>query len=178
MINWKEIYEDTIKKICESDANIFDNIVEIEKPDFSADLIFNENSNENALFRYKLDENATEEDYKKFVEYIYNYIGEDINVFLPKNEEKEEENDMEEAKIRRLLKEYGAEDKEIENFMEDLKDTKEEIEEKEEDEEEFVLSPKNLEVLKATEEGKDLIMKAPEMTKEELKKAVYDFLKK
>lgn len=92
--------------------------------------------------------------------------------------EKEEENDMEEAKIRRLLKEYGAEDKEIENFMEDLKDTKEEIEEKEEDEEEFVLSPKNLEVLKATEEGKDLIMKAPEMTKEELKKAVYEFLKK
>jgi len=92
--------------------------------------------------------------------------------------EKEEENDMEEAKIRRLLKEYGAEDKEIENFMEDLKNTKEEIEEKEEDEEEFVLSPKNLEVLKATEEGKDLIMKAPEMTKEELKKAVYEFLKK
>lgn len=178
MINWKEIYEDTIKKICEADANIFDNIVEIEKPNFSAYLIFNENSNENALFRYKLNENATEEDYKKFVEYIYNYIGEDINDFLPKNEEKEEENDMEEAKIRRLLKEYGAEDKEIENFMEDLKNTKEEIEEKEEDEEEFVLSPKNLEVLKATEEGKDLIMKAPEMTKEELKKAVYEFLKK
>lgn len=92
--------------------------------------------------------------------------------------EKEEENDMEEAKIRRLLKEYGAEDKEIDNFMEDLKDTKEEIEEKEEDEEDFVLSPKNLEVLKATEEGKDLIMKAPEMSKEELKKAVYEFLKK
>jgi len=46
------------------------------------------------------------------------------------------------------------------------------------DNDEFVLSPKNLEVLKATEEGKDLIMKAPEMTKEELKKAVYEFLKK
>lgn len=46
------------------------------------------------------------------------------------------------------------------------------------DDDEFVLSPKNLEVLKATEEGKDLIMKAPEMTKEELKKAVYEFLKK
>lgn len=48
----------------------------------------------------------------------------------------------------------------------------------EEEDDEFVLSPKNLEVLKATEEGKDLIMKAPEMTKEELKKAVYEFLKK
>ena len=95
-----------------------------------------------------------------------------------KNDTEKEENDMEEAKIRRLLKEYGAEDKEIENFMEDLKDTKEEIEEKEDEDDEFVLSPKNLEVLKATEEGKDLIMKAPEMSKEELKKAVYEFLKK
>lgn len=178
MINWKEIYENTLKKICEADSNIFDNIVEIERPEFTVDLIENPNANENSLYSFKLNENATENDYKDFVEYIYGYIGEDINDFLPKNDTEKEENDMEEAKIRRLLKEYGAEDKEIENFMEDLKDTKEEIEEKEEDEEEFVLSPKNLEVLKATEEGKDLIMKAPEMTKEELKKAVYEFLKK
>lgn len=95
------------------------------------------------------------------------------------NEEKGE-NEMEEKKIRDLLKRYGAEDNEIENFMADLKDTKEEIEEeieeKIEEDDDYVLSPKNLEVLKATEEGKDLIMRAPEMTKEELKKAIYDFL--
>lgn len=91
------------------------------------------------------------------------------------NEEKGE-NEMEEKKIRDLLKRYGAEDNEIENFMADLKDTKEEIKEEIEEDDDYVLSPKNLEVLKATEEGKDLIMRAPEMTKEELKKAIYDFL--
>lgn len=177
-MDWKKIYEKTLKDLCEESIDEFDSIVEIEEPEFTVDLIDNPNANENSLYSFKLDDKATEEDYKNFVEYIYGYIGEDINDFLPKNDTEKEENDMEEAKIRRLLKEYGAEDKEIENFMEDLKDTKEEIEEKEEDEEDFVLSPKNLEVLKATEEGKDLIMKAPEMTKEELKKAVYEFLKK
>ena len=36
---------------------------------------------------------------------------------------------MEETKIRKLLKKYGAEDNEIENFMQDLADFKEDIEE-------------------------------------------------
>lgn len=183
MINWKEIYENTLKKICEADSSDFYEIVEIERPEFSSELVKNENATENSLFTFKLDDNATEEDYKNFVTYIYGYIGEDINDYIvsveeetTKPNEEKGENEMEEKKIRDLLKRYGAEDNEIENFMADLKDTKEEIEEEIEEDEDYVLSPKNLEVLKATEDGKDLIMRAPEMTKEELKKAIYDFL--
>lgn len=127
-------------------------------------------------------------------------------VDLVENEEKEGENDMEEAKIRRLLKEYGAEDREIENFMDDLANFKEDIEEEQkevqppkkenpldeedeaengtgipfddEDEEEYILNAHNLELLKKTEEGKNLIMHAPEMEKSKLKSAILDYLSK
>ena len=210
-MNWKNIYEETLKNICEADSNDFDVIVEVERPDFTSELVENENASENALFSFKLDENATEEDYKKFVEYIYNYIGEDIYDYI--NEEKDG-NDMNTDKIRELLKKYGAEDKEIENFMNDLKDYKEDIEdlndaiedekkgaedyqemqevnkddsndelfeENEDDEEnhdDYLFNAKNLEILKATEEGKKLIIDAPKMAKEELAEAVKKLLSK
>lgn len=177
MINWKEIYTKTLKNICEADANIFDNIVEIERPNFVANLIENPNANDNSLFKLKLDDNATEEDYKNFVEYVYGYIGEDVNDYLPKEETKSEDNDMEENKIRALLKRYGAVDEEIENFMNDLADFKEEI--KEDDEEEF--SPYSSDImakLRETEEGKDILMKAPKMQRNEFINAVKDYLAK
>ena len=52
----------------------------------------------------------------------------DVDLVTENEEMKEEseDNEMEENKIRALLKRYGAEDKEIENFMEDLANYKEE----------------------------------------------------
>lgn len=81
----------------------------------------------------------------------------------------------EQAKIRKLLQEYGADGKEIENFMQDLADYKEDAEE---DDDFNYLDGDTMTKLKATEEGKDLILNAPKMAKEELKKAIMDYLSK
>ena len=125
-----------------------------------------------------------------------------------------EDADMKEENIKKLLKRYGAEEKEIENFINDLKEMKddveqmdefekdekkgskeyedfanennidendEELEEMAEDEEEhqdFLFNAKNIALLKATEEGKDLIMNAPKMAKEELEEAIREYLSK
>lgn len=179
MINWKEIYEKTLRDICEEDENYFNNIVELERPEFQGDLIKNPNAKENSLFALMLDDNATDEDYKRFVEYIYGYIGEDINDYL-NNEEttktESEDTDMEADKIRNLLKRYGAVDEEIENFMTDLYETKDEMKD---DEEDFnYLDGDTMTKLKATKEGQDLIINAPKMAKDELKKAIKDYLSK
>lgn len=89
-------------------------------------------------------------------------------------EDMEQENNKEELKIRKLLKMYGAEDGEIENFMQDLKDFKDDAEDEEDD---FnYLDNDTMEKLKATEQGKDLIMNAPKMAKDELKKAIQEYL--
>ena len=87
-----------------------------------------------------------------------------------------EDSPMEENKIRKLLKQYGAEDSEIENFMRDLAEVKDDAEDEEDD---FnYLDEETMTKLKATEEGKDLIMNAPKMAKDELKKAIMDYLSK
>lgn len=79
-MNYKKMYEETLKNICEQDSYLFDNIVEQEQPIFANKLIPNEKGN---LYRFKLNEEiATEEDYKNFCEYIYNYVGLDINDFI------------------------------------------------------------------------------------------------
>lgn len=173
---WKELYEKTLKNICETDANEFEEIIEQERPEFSVDLIENPNANDNSLFKFKLDDNASEEDYKKFVEYVYNYVGQDVNDYLPQEQienQEGEDTEMDAKKIRTLLKRYGAEDTEIENFMEDLENLKDEIEE---DDDFNYLDNDTMEKLKATEEGKDLIMNAPKMAKEELKAAIKKYL--
>ena len=90
-------------------------------------------------------------------------------------EQENEGNDMEEQKIRSLLKRYGAVDEEIENFMQDLADYKEDAEE---DDDFNYLDGDTMTKLKATEEGKDLIMNAPKMAKDELKKAIMEYLSK
>ena len=90
--------------------------------------------------------------------------------------EENEDAEMDENKIRVLLKKYGAEDKEIENFMEDLANYKEDATDEEDD---FnYLDDETMTKLKATEEGKDLIMNAPKMAKDELKKAIMEYLSK
>lgn len=102
----------------------------------------------------------------------------DNKVDLVKEETPKDENEdaeMEEKKIRTLLKRYGADDREIDNFMEDLVNYKQESEE---DEDFNYLDGDTMSKLKATEEGKDLIMNAPKMAKDELKKAIQDYLSK
>lgn len=89
------------------------------------------------------------------------------------NNQEGEDTEMDAKKIRTLLKRYGAEDTEIENFMEDLENLKDEIEE---DDDFNYLDNDTMEKLKATEEGKDLIMNAPKMAKEELKAAIKKYL--
>lgn len=85
------------------------------------------------------------------------------------------QNGFEEEKIRNLLKIYNVEDDEIENFINDLKETKNDIEEDEEDDWGY-LDSDTIAKLKATEKGKDLIINAPTMAKEELKKAIQEYL--
>lgn len=98
---------------------------------------------------------------------------------VTENEEMDKESEdspMEENKIRKLLKQYGAVDEEIENFMTDLYETKDEMKD---DEEDFnYLDGDTMAKLKATKEGQDLIINAPKMAKDELKKAIKDYLSK
>lgn len=92
------------------------------------------------------------------------------------NGEDSEDTEMEAEQIRNLLKLYGAEDKEIENFMNDLYETKDEMKDEEED---FnYLDGDTIAKLKATKEGQDLIINAPKMAKDELKKAIMEYLSK
>lgn len=96
------------------------------------------------------------------------------NEETPKTES--EDTNMEAEKIRNLLKRYGARDEEIENFMTDLYETKDEMKD---DEEDFnYLDGDTMTKLKATKEGQDLIINAPKMAKDELKKAIKDYLSK
>lgn len=98
----------------------------------------------------------------------------DQDLIVEQGEEDMEQDNKEELKIRKLLKMYGAEDGEIENFMQDLKDFKDDVEDEEDD---FnYLDNDTMEKLKATEQGKDLIMNAPKMAKDELKKAIQEYL--
>ena len=98
-----------------------------------------------------------------------------------------EEHKYGEKKIRELLTKYGIEESEIENFINDLNDTKENIDEivEENREEEidetgddYLLNKDTINKLKETPDGINLLIKAPEMAKEELKKAIADYLQK
>lgn len=99
-------------------------------------------------------------------------------------------------KIKELLNEYSFDETKVEEFINKLEDLKDDIEEADEqikeesnnieedeemsDEEEehldFLLNAKNIEILKATKEGRDLIVNAPKMDKEELTNAIKKFL--
>lgn len=103
--------------------------------------------------------------------------------------EKEQENEGKgmdkngEVKIRKLLQEYGASPEEIENFMTDLYEMKDDIKDDmedsiEEDDDFNYLDGDTMAKLKATEEGQNLIINAPKMAKDELKKAITEYLSK
>jgi len=94
-----------------------------------------------------------------------------------------------EDKIRNLLAKYGVDEEKINNFMDELQDTKEDeehdldIDKNEnqadtevEDDEEYLLNADNRDKLKLTKEGTDLIINAPKMAKEELAEAIKKLL--
>lgn len=129
-------------------------------------------------------------------------------------QEEQGETDMEKEKIRKLLEKYGAPQDAIEDFMNDLYETKDDIEEMgdmqkdekqgqdeyndfaeknnldendnklkeiakdEEQHEDFLLNAQNVALLKATQEGKELLINAPTMAKDELEKAIKEYLLK
>lgn len=73
-------------------------------------------------------------------------------------------------KIITLLKMRDVNDDAIEDFMKDLLYN-------EEDEEFNYLDKETMDKLKASDKGKDLILKAPTMEHKALRKAIEDFLK-
>lgn len=94
-----------------------------------------------------------------------------------------EVDDMKSNKIRNLLSKYGASPEEIENFMTDLYEMKDDIKDDmedsiEEDDDFNYLDGDTMTKLKATEEGQNLIINAPKMAKDELKKAITEYLSK
>lgn len=80
-MNWKKYYEQVLKNICEKEQED-ENIVEVDFSKLQGKLVLNENAKPGSLFRFKLNEKATEKDYKIFCELIYNYIGLDIYDYL------------------------------------------------------------------------------------------------
>ena len=157
----------TIDEITENDKNVFcyleaDNdmdiptlVIDKENNDVKSEIVppFTDNTGEKTIWK---NENSLKDEEN------------------PKSES--EDTDMEAEQIRNLLKLYGAEDKEIENFMKDLYETKDEMKDEEED---FnYLDGDTMAKLKATKEGQDLIINAPKMAKDELKKAIMEYLSK
>ena len=92
------------------------------------------------------------------------------------DETKEDIQDLEES---RKEEEQGVEDyqkqKDTNNDNTD-DEMLEDIKEDESKHEEYLLNAENIQLLKATEKGKDLLMNAPEMAKEELEKAIKEYL--
>ena len=79
---WKEKYLKVLHNVCEKkQENV--GIVELPMPVFEKKLVYNENAEPGALYKFKLDEDkATELDYKFFCEYVYDYMGLDIKDYM------------------------------------------------------------------------------------------------
>lgn len=84
-MNYKELYKMLLENLCIKSKTEFDIIVEQPMPKFIDKLVPNKTAPYGCLFSKKLDEEiATEEDYKEFCEYIYAYIGMDLDSMLGK----------------------------------------------------------------------------------------------
>ena len=87
-MTWKEIYHTTVKVLCEKPIEEFDTFINLEQPEFVKDgKAYFEEGHENELSSMRLHEEvATDDDYKEFCEYMYNYIGDDLYNYIDKNE--------------------------------------------------------------------------------------------
>lgn len=178
--NWKNIYEEVLKNFCSLSSDNVIAYVNLGEPSFADKLIPNEGVSNDAMYQLKLDDTkATEKDYKEFCYYVFASNGYNFDDYFQGN--KGENEKME--KIRKLLKEYGASEEEINNFVADLENIKEKIDnikkvEDTDNEEDFnYLDKDTLSKLKSSSKGKDLIIKAPSMDKKELQKKIRDLLK-
>ena len=84
-MTWKEIYQKTLKRICEDDISNYDDIVEVDFSSIEDKLIPNTNAKDNCVFGMMLNDEATNEDYKTFCELVYNYVGLDIYDYLDRS---------------------------------------------------------------------------------------------
>lgn len=85
-MDYKKLYYQTLKKVCERDKSDFPNIVEQERPDFMDRVVPNKNAKNNCVFAFMLDEDEVKEnDYKDFCEYVYTYIGADFDEIVNEN---------------------------------------------------------------------------------------------
>lgn len=82
-MNWKKVYSRVLKEVCEEPTKDTE-IVEVDFSKIQDKLTHNENAKPNSLFSMKLNDDATEQDYKTFCELIYAYMGLDIYNYLPK----------------------------------------------------------------------------------------------
>ena len=88
MRTWEQIYDITVKTLCEKPIEDFDMFITLEMPDFMEKGIgYFEEGHEDQLSSMRLHkELAKDKDYKEFVEYMYNYIGDDIHNYIDENE--------------------------------------------------------------------------------------------
>lgn len=177
--NWKKIYEEVLKNFCSLSSDNVIAYVNLGEPSFVDKLIPNEGISNDAIYQLKLDDTkAAEEDYKDFCYYVFASNGYDFDDYFQGN--KGENKKME--KIRKLLKEYGVAEEEINNFIVDLENVEEKNDNakqlEDNDKEDFnYLDKDTLNKLKSSDKGKDLIIKAPSMDKKELQKKIKDLLK-
>lgn len=84
-MTWKEIYKETLKRICEDDVSKYDDIIEVDFSQIQDKLISNPNAKENCVFGMQLNDEATDEDYRLFCELVYSYVGLDIYDYLDRS---------------------------------------------------------------------------------------------
>lgn len=87
-MTWKEIYRTTVKVLCEQPIEDFDTFITLEEPEIVKDgKVYFEEGHEGELSSMRLHEEiATDDDYKEFCEYMYNYVGDDLYNYLDKSE--------------------------------------------------------------------------------------------
>jgi len=78
---WKEKYEILIKEIAEQPKGTFDYITVDYIPEVLNKCYIVEGD---MTFNMRLPDEATEDDYKEFIEYLCDYTGEDLDFYFPK----------------------------------------------------------------------------------------------
>ena len=160
----REKYDLVVKYFALAPAGSFP-IFDVELPPFMEDDSKTKYVEGDYVFNYVLTDKATDKDRADYVDYIMDYTGQDLDLYIIEDDKDEKDMDTEE-KIKSLLKAYGAKDAEIANFMKDLRG-------------EAKTEKSKADVYKAIKEkgGSELIIKLASMPKEEREKAIADYLK-
>ena len=107
----------------------------------------------------------------------YGVEKEKVDDFLKElNEVKEDVEDLEEKHDEEIEDNKKYQEFKEENNNDELDEGIEEIQEDEDEHKDYLFNAKNMEILKATEDGKRLIINAPKMAKDELERAIKKLL--